>query len=253
MPSSGSTIHTRSEPQPDRVVGALLGQHSVVRPLGRVSASIRKSWDRLSPAAFRSAALHRRARRGRRAAAPPPAVASRAATSSSLRSVTAASQQLDDRSASSSGVRSGVSRRSGFFGRWYGLSIPVKWVISPARALAYRPFGIPPFAVLQRGVAEHLEEFEARFGGHLPRQLAVLLQRADRRHQHDLAGIGEDCGDVGQPAQVLGAVGHRETEVGVEAVPQVVTVENICRGSPFRAASARRASPPTTCPIPTGR
>src|SRR3954471_2925316 len=45
------------------------------------------------------------------------------------------------RSASSSGERSGVSRRSGFFGRWYGLSIPVKWVISPARALAYKPFG----------------------------------------------------------------------------------------------------------------
>ena len=40
------------------------------------------------------------------------------------------------RSASSSVDLSGVSRRSGFFGRWYGLSIPVKWVISPARALA---------------------------------------------------------------------------------------------------------------------
>ena len=38
--------------------------------------------------------------------------------------------------ARSSGWRSGVSRRSGFFGRWYGLSIPVKCVISPARALA---------------------------------------------------------------------------------------------------------------------
>ena len=35
MPSSGSTIHTRSALQPDRIVGALLGEHRVVGPLGR--------------------------------------------------------------------------------------------------------------------------------------------------------------------------------------------------------------------------
>ena len=103
----------------------------------------------------------------------------------------------------------------------------------PGSRLGVQPLRVTPLAVLQRGVTEHLEEFEARLGGHLARQLAVLLQRADRGHQHDLAGVGEQGRDVRQPAQVLGAVGHREAEVGVEAVPQVVPVENVCGNALF--------------------
>ncbi len=59
------------------------------------------------------------------------------------------------------------------------------------------------------------------------RQCAVLLQRADRGNQHDLPGVGEHGGDVGQPALVLGAIGHGEPQVGVQAVAQVVPVENV--------------------------
>src|SRR5208337_802255 len=53
VPSSGSTIHTRSE---RNRTGLSAPSSDSTASSGRssVSASIRKSWDRLSPAAFRS-------------------------------------------------------------------------------------------------------------------------------------------------------------------------------------------------------
>ena len=70
---------------------------------------------------------------------------------------------------------------------------------------------------------------------HLARQLAVLGERADRGHQHDLTGVGHQRRDMRQSAQVLGPVGHGEPEVGVEAVAQVVAVENVC-GNPISSS-----------------
>ena len=110
--------------------------------------------------------------------------------------------------ACSSSGRSGVSRRSGFFGRWYGLSIPVKCVISPARALAYSPLG-SRCSHSASGVSQNTStKSKPGVGVHFAGQLAVLGQRTDRRHQHDLAGVGQQRRDVRQPAQVLGTVGH---------------------------------------------
>ena len=129
--------------------------------------------------------------------------------------------------ASSSSVRSGVSRRSGFFGPLVR-AVDAGEVRDLARArFGVQALGITLLAFLERGVAEHLEEVEAGVGVHFTGQLPVFGQRADRRHQHDLAGVGQQRRHMRQPAQVLRAVGHGKAQVGIQAVPQVVTVENI--------------------------
>ena len=93
--------------------------------------------------------------------------------------------------------------------------------------------GITPLALRERGVAEHLEEVESRVGVDLTGQLAVLGERADGRHQHDLTGVGEQRRHVRQPAQVLRPVGHGKAQIGIESVAQIVTVENVSGGAFF--------------------
>ena len=58
-------------------------------------------------------------------------------------------------------------------------------------------------------------------------------ERADRRHQHDLAGVGQQRRHMRQPAQVLGAVGHGKTQVGIQTMTQIVAVENVSGNTLF--------------------
>src|SRR4029079_7485502 len=127
--------------EPDRVIGALLGQHGVGGSLGRerghekvvgLLVSRRFSLGSGGVGELGADIEQERARIGRQLRGH---LVIRAVRHSRL------SRSSITDAASSSGARSGVRRRSGFFGRWYGLSIPVKWVISPARAFAYSPFG----------------------------------------------------------------------------------------------------------------
>ena len=69
--------------------------------------------------------------------------------------------------------------------------MPVKCVISPARALAYSPLG-SRFSHSSIGVSQNTStKSKSGVGVDFASQLAVLGQRADRRHQYDLAGVGE--------------------------------------------------------------
>ena len=46
-------------------------------------------------------------------------------------------------------------------------------------------------------------------------------------HQHDQAGIGHQLGDLGDAADVFDAVGVGEAEVAVQAVADIVAIEQI--------------------------
>ena len=71
--------------------------------------------------------------------------------------------------------------------------------------------------------------------------------------QHDQAGIDEQLGGLADAADVLHPVGIGEAEIAVEAVADIVAVEQI--GVP--AFGEQGASRPdwrwSTCPSPTGR
>ena len=99
--------------------------------------------------------------------------------------------------------------------------------------LGVQPLGVAPLTILQRGVHEDLVKVESLVGMHFTGQVAMFFERADRRHQHGQARVGHQGCHMRQPTQVLGAVPHRETKIGVETVPQVVTVENIGRATSF--------------------
>ena len=95
--------------------------------------------------------------------------------------------------------------------------------------LRVEPLGIPLLAQLERGVDEHLDELEAGGGVDRPRPLAIGPIRRDHRHEHDQPGVGHQPRHLADPADVLGAVGGREPEVGVEPVAHVVAVEDVGR------------------------
>ena len=155
----------------------------------------------------------------------------------------------------SSSERSGVSRKSGFFGPLVRAVDTGEMRDFTRARFGIQALGITLLAFRERGVAEHLEKLKAGVGVHFTGQLPVFVQRADRRHQHNLAGVGQQRRHMRQPAQVLRTVGHGKAKVGIQAVPQVVAIENISGKALFeqllldqhghrRFAGAREAGEP---------
>ena len=64
-------------------------------------------------------------------------------------------------------------------------------------------------------------------GQQLARQPPLGAERRDERHQHDQSGIDHQPGHFGDAPDVLDPVGIGEAEVAVEAVADVVAVEQI--------------------------
>jgi hypothetical protein len=93
--------------------------------------------------------------------------------------------------------------------------------------LGVQPLGIAGLAHLERGVDEHLDERQAHRLVDGARPVAIGPVGADDRHERHHARVGEQAGDLADAADVLGAVGGREPEVGVEAVAHVVAVEQV--------------------------
>ena len=101
--------------------------------------------------------------------------------------------------------------------------MPVKLGICPARALAYRPLTSRCSATAS-GVSTKTSTNSSgaeQFARHPP----LRAERRDEAHQHDQAGIDHQPGDLGDAADVLDAVLVGEAQVLVEAVADVVAVE----------------------------
>ena len=67
---------------------------------------------------------------------------------------------------------------------------------------------------------------ELALGHQAARHLALGAEGRDEGDEHDEAGIGHQAGDVGDTADVLDAVSVGEAEIAVEAVADVVAVED---------------------------
>lgn len=61
-----------------------------------------------------------------------------------------------------------------------------------------------------------------------PGEVSVLAEGGDEGDKADDSGIGEELGDLSDSADVLLSVGKRESEILVESVSDVVTVEDVC-------------------------
>jgi hypothetical protein len=77
----------------------------------------------------------------------------------------------------------------------------------------------------QGGVDEDLDELAVVED--LAGQAALGAERRDEGGQHDQAGVDHQLGDLGDPADVLDPVLLGEAEVAVEAVPDIVAVQQI--------------------------
>ena len=98
-------------------------------------------------------------------------------------------------------------------------------MISPRSALAYKPFGSRFLHSVQGGVDEHLDEAAGRQD--VARQLAVGGERGDEGGQGDETGVGHQRGHFAHPADILLAVFVAEAQVLVEAVADIVAVQQI--------------------------
>ena len=107
--------------------------------------------------------------------------------------------------------------------------MPVKFLTSAPAGLGVEALRIAALALLDRGVDEHLDEPQSGRVVHGTGAVAARPVRADHRHESDDAGIGEQPGDLADPADVLVAVLGGEPEIAVDAEPQVVTVEEVRR------------------------
>src|SRR5207247_226455 len=97
--------------------------------------------------------------------------------------------------------------------------------------LLVEPRQLALLADLQRTVDHHLDEVAGLHeGAHL---VAVGAVGRDEGSQRDDAGVGEQLRHLADAADVLGPVGGREAEVLVEAVADVVTVEDEGVHTPF--------------------
>lgn len=104
--------------------------------------------------------------------------------------------------------------RSAASGASYGDETPVKSASSPRRARVHS-FWIACLANRERCADIHLEK--PRFADE------------DERGDHDQPGVVHQAGHFGDPANVLATVRWRESEVAVQAVPNVVAVKYVTR------------------------
>lgn len=105
------------------------------------------------------------------------------------------------------------------------------------------PLHIPLFADLQRRADIDLDKafFPNKFAGHLP----LPLERGDKCRHDNKTGIHHQFGYFGNAADILHAVGVGEAEVFVEALANVVAVQDIsaiaaCMQLHFQSVSQRR-------------
>src|SRR5262249_47543972 len=78
---------------------------------------------------------------------------------------------------------------------------------------------------VDRALDVHLDEV-ARLHD-TPDAIAVGAIRRDERRQVDDAAVGEELRDLADAADVLGPIFGREAEIGVQAVTDVVAVEDV--------------------------
>ena len=82
---------------------------------------------------------------------------------------------------------------------------------------------------------------------------ALGAERRDEGDEHDQPGIGHQPRHFGDAADVLDAVGLGEAEIAVEAVADIVAVEDVGVAARGDAASSRAGWRWSTCPSRTGR
>src|SRR3954468_23870249 len=100
--------------------------------------------------------------------------------------------------------------------------MPVNSRISPLRAFRYRPFG-SPLAGVEASV--HMNFMENAVGG-LPRPFAIGAVGRDERGHDQHTRLAEQGRYFADPPDVFCTLLRREAEVGAEAVPHVVAVQN---------------------------
>ncbi len=87
------------------------------------------------------------------------------------------------------------------------------------------PLGIAGFGDGERRIDKDLDEFAGLED--LPRQLPLGPEGRDEGREHDQAGIDEQFGDFRHAPDVFDAIGCREAEIPVDAMPQIVAVEQV--------------------------
>ena len=103
--------------------------------------------------------------------------------------------------------------------------MPVKFLADRRARLAYRPLGSRA-SHSSSGVSTKIST-NSPVLDQLARHAPLGAERRDERHQHDQAGIDHQLRDLGDAADVLDPVGVGEAEVLVEAVADVVAVEQV--------------------------
>ena len=99
--------------------------------------------------------------------------------------------------------------------------------------LREQSFGVAVLAHVSGSVDEDLEI--AKPSGSMVRShsLAVCTIRGDERDHSDHSGVGKQSGHLSHSTHVLGPIGRLEAQIGIQAVPEVVAVEQIGRSASF--------------------
>ena len=127
----------------------------------------------------------------------------------------------------------------------------MKFLIVAGPGFFVKALGIARHADLQRRIDEYLDELAATH--QFARHAALGPEGRDEGHQNDQPGIEEQFGGLADAADILHPVGVGEAQVAVEAVADIVAIQQIGM-PPF---GGQGFSPPdwrwSIFPIPTGR
>ena len=130
--------------------------------------------------------------------------------------------------------------------------MPVKFLSSPRAGLLVEALRVALLGDVERRVDEDLDELARRRAARGPSRRSARNGEMND-DQHDQAGVDHQLRHLGDAADVLDAVGVGEAEVLVEAVADVVAVEQVGVAARARAASSRRGWRSSTCRRPRGR
>lgn len=97
----------------------------------------------------------------------------------------------------------------------------------PRNGLLIQPLWIPELHHLQTGISKDLNERKPRFLMKTPGPLPVLGKGGDEGGDHHDAGVREELADLRDSPDIFRAVFVGETQVGIKAEADVVTVEAV--------------------------
>ncbi len=110
--------------------------------------------------------------------------------------------------------------------RWFIVAIDTREILQlSASCFRVQPFYVAAFAFVQWGIHKDFDEFSGI--KQAAREFSFRAEGRNKRYDHDQSRVYQELCHLGYPPNVFHAVGLSKSQISIEPVANIVTVENV--------------------------